>query len=588
MTGRTCQLCGKPLSRFSVGSGGDFCSREHRSQFRLRLGMDRLTEANKVASLMRRRENAKAFPAAQLTTDYKGSPRAAGPIRVPVSQAALRTRPLLTVALEPTAISAVSRGPRPLRPAANPAGSVARLLESTDSFTGRQTRPMLPTRSIQFSAQLLAAGIARSRSGSSSIKQRRREATLGWSLARTCFGVDGIQIRPAPLAIRSAQEPQKALPLTSSADRGRDLRVSGGSGFRLPAMRIRVISFDGPRAASLVNSTQPRNTMAASRPKGADARRADMRFTIRGLLGPTPPTRNGAVHFHWPSVLAPGGSVPRQAAFAARTCSVEWSVVAPCAPELRLKNGVARMRDSGNPLPVAAGATPHGIESAQRVTLVAFEPQDAPVPCSPSALHDALVAGMQFGLTAIKKTESSGDATIEEHFDAGLQNWLGETGDWKVDVAGVRAGSLALFTPSMESSNYLLEFLARIENRTISWVFRAASFTDYYQAILAVAPAGGYEFRRSAVIDGVAETPIGCPVGPASQGPTAKTAVTVRTRVSGSEFIVSLDGKVIDTWTDSRLATGGIGFVGAPDDRARLYWVKVTPAGHNNKEYSKK
>jgi len=45
MNGRTCQLCGKPLSRFTVGSGGDFCSREHRNQYRLRAGMDRLQGA---------------------------------------------------------------------------------------------------------------------------------------------------------------------------------------------------------------------------------------------------------------------------------------------------------------------------------------------------------------------------------------------------------------------------------------------------------------------------------------------------------------------------------------------------------------
>src|SRR5581483_4409920 len=66
MSVKTCQLCGKALSRMRVGSDGDFCSREHRNQFRLRKGMDRLMEANKVASLMRRRENPKQIPLAQL------------------------------------------------------------------------------------------------------------------------------------------------------------------------------------------------------------------------------------------------------------------------------------------------------------------------------------------------------------------------------------------------------------------------------------------------------------------------------------------------------------------------------------------
>ena len=60
MSVRTCQLCGKPLSRIRVGGGsGEFCSREHRNQYRLRRGMDQLEEANALASVMRRREQLK-------------------------------------------------------------------------------------------------------------------------------------------------------------------------------------------------------------------------------------------------------------------------------------------------------------------------------------------------------------------------------------------------------------------------------------------------------------------------------------------------------------------------------------------------
>src|ERR1700733_13365902 len=66
MSVRTCQFCEKPLSRLRVGGDGDFCSKEHRNQFRLRAGMDRLAEGNKVASLRRRRENARQIPPASL------------------------------------------------------------------------------------------------------------------------------------------------------------------------------------------------------------------------------------------------------------------------------------------------------------------------------------------------------------------------------------------------------------------------------------------------------------------------------------------------------------------------------------------
>jgi hypothetical protein len=102
-----------------------------------------------------------------------------------------------------------------------------------------------------------------------------------------------------------------------------------------------------------------------------------------------------------------------------------------------------------------------------------------------------------------------------------------------------------------------------------------------------VAPAGGYELRRHASIGGLAEAAVVKLIPPAAPN-TGKTAVTVRMRVAGNEFTVSLDGQVIDTWTDARISAGGIGFVGAPEERARLYWVKVTPIGHSSKEFSKR
>jgi hypothetical protein len=61
MPAKTCLHCGKTLVFIRVGAGGDFCSREHRNQYQLRRGMDCLAEANKVATLARRRETPKAL-----------------------------------------------------------------------------------------------------------------------------------------------------------------------------------------------------------------------------------------------------------------------------------------------------------------------------------------------------------------------------------------------------------------------------------------------------------------------------------------------------------------------------------------------
>ena len=583
MNGRVCQFCEKPLSRFSIGSGGDFCSREHRNQFRLRLGMDRLQEANKVASLMRRRENAKVIPATQLARDSQLLPRIAPHLPIPVRPPAVLSLRLRAAAREAPHMVANSRPLLPPFQAAAAIRSAARALESAAFFTDRQARPFLPaSRTAPLRAGIAAAGAVAARRAGRLAAEGRRAAEVGLRLRLPRIGDDGIQVRPLQSAPQNCREPQRLLRLNSSADRGRELRVSGGIGFRLPALRIHPVPLAGPRTTSLVRATGPRAIGAASRPRNPPAGTppAMMRFAVRDLLGPTPPRQASAAGFHWPDAIANGPEFPRQAAAAQRLCGVDWLAPVPAMPRVRHENGVARLRPPER-VPSLAVPQARGIKSMQRLTLVAFQPPETPFECAPTALYGSLVSGMHFGAAPARKADPA-PATLEEHFDAGLQNWVGGTGDWKVDVAGVRTGSLALYSPSLELPGYLLEFLTRIESRGVTWVFRAANLADYYQATLAMAPGGGYELRRGAVTGGAAEPLTVRPV--TASIPPGKTAVTVRTRVAGNVFTVSLDGQAIDTWTDSRLTSGGIGFVSAPEERARLYWVKVSPLGGLSKE----
>jgi hypothetical protein len=62
--------------------------------------------------------------------------------------------------------------------------------------------------------------------------------------------------------------------------------------------------------------------------------------------------------------------------------------------------------------------------------------------------------------------------------------------------------------------------------------------------------------------------------------------MTVRMSVAGPVFSISIDGNTIESCQDDRLAAGGIGFMGAPDDRARLYWVRVHSPAAPSKEHS--
>jgi hypothetical protein len=165
---------------------------------------------------------------------------------------------------------------------------------------------------------------------------------------------------------------------------------------------------------------------------------------------------------------------------------------------------------------------------------------------------------------------------VEENFSSGCGNWVGGVADWRLDAAGARTGSLALFVPSIELVDYEMEFLVRVENRSVTWVFRAADVRNNYRAALRATPEGGYEFTRSATIAGAAEPAVSAPVSVSSN---ARTALAVRTSVKGSEFAVFVEGQAVDRWSDDRLPVGGVGFGGAADDRARLYWMRLTYSG---------
>jgi hypothetical protein len=174
---------------------------------------------------------------------------------------------------------------------------------------------------------------------------------------------------------------------------------------------------------------------------------------------------------------------------------------------------------------------------------------------------------------------------IEEHFGGGWDNWRGGMSGWKVDVAGVRPGPLAVFVPTMELIDYELEFLARIDTRSVTWVIRAAGEDEYLRCTLTAIPGGELEFSRTAVIAGAAQPPV---LAPQRIPGKPRAAMTIGTVVSGDSFTVTVDGNTIDSWDDDRFPMGGVGFIGTPTDRARLYWVRISSSELSAKEYQTK
>jgi hypothetical protein len=167
-----------------------------------------------------------------------------------------------------------------------------------------------------------------------------------------------------------------------------------------------------------------------------------------------------------------------------------------------------------------------------------------------------------------------------EDFRGGLDEWQ-TRGDlataWSFDSNGfVKPGPLALYRPSLALTDYDAQFLGLIDKKALNFVARAQDFENYYVVKLVVLKPGPLPtigVSRYAVIDGKAE-PRKDTIAPIDARPDMLYRVTLN--VHGDTFLLTMQGKVVDSWTDSRLKRGGIGFFSARGEESRLRWVQVT------------
>ena len=167
-----------------------------------------------------------------------------------------------------------------------------------------------------------------------------------------------------------------------------------------------------------------------------------------------------------------------------------------------------------------------------------------------------------------------------DDFRTGLDAWESRsnlTRSWSYDAAGfVRPGPLAVFKPTVELSDYRFEFLGEIDQRAMGWAFRAQDLNNYYAMKFVVVKPGPLPLMRIvhyAVINGKE--------GPHIEKPlpiTVRADMLYRIEVNaqGGDFTIMAQGQVVDFWSDSRLAHGGIGFFCNRGERARLRWVEVS------------
>ena len=191
-------------------------------------------------------------------------------------------------------------------------------------------------------------------------------------------------------------------------------------------------------------------------------------------------------------------------------------------------------------------------------------------------------SGVQTVFASFKSRISSRAAVeLSEDFRTGLADWQGSRQDWaenwSYDQAGfVRPGNLALFKPTVGLSDYSFEFLGQIENRALSWVYRAKDARNYYLGRLVITrggPVPEVSLVRSLVKNG-RESKQRLTV--LTMNLRTDTIYRVRVDVNGSDFTTSVLGQVVDTFTDGSHPQGGIGFYGGRGETSRIRWVEVS------------
>ena len=140
----------------------------------------------------------------------------------------------------------------------------------------------------------------------------------------------------------------------------------------------------------------------------------------------------------------------------------------------------------------------------------------------------------------------------------------------------MRPGPLAIYRPSVGLTDYQMQFLGLIDKKALSWVVRAADFDNYYvikMTVLKPGPVPTLGITRYAVINGKAQNRADTPV-PISARPDMLYRVLVD--IHEDTFSLIVQGQMVDTWSEPRLAHGGVGFFSASGEESRVRWVQVT------------
>jgi hypothetical protein len=268
------------------GAGDEFCSREHRNQYRLRQGMERLAEANQVASVVRRRENPRQIPPEQLRSHGNDTPRGflesrrvsanPGAFRVPHLTPAAAALPATTRFLQPLADGSPAAIELPAPPL-----SVRGVVPAT-APRAALTAHVAPAPPMQLRARIAAVSSGRR----AAVAPRRKPSP------REFRG----QLKA--ISTLDAGRPRKV----ATPVKGRALRVSMAAGFRVPEWKLGATSAARPEIAGMQWPGARPVTAAAT--SAAEPMASAIAVAEPELRIPAAPPLAFSGRFRWPGAIA--------------------------------------------------------------------------------------------------------------------------------------------------------------------------------------------------------------------------------------------------------------------------------------------
>jgi hypothetical protein len=117
--------------------------------------------------------------------------------------------------------------------------------------------------------------------------------------------------------------------------------------------------------------------------------------------------------------------------------------------------------------------------------------------------------------------------------------------------------------------------LTQIDQKALGFAYRAKDENNYYAAKISIQKPGPdpiMSLVRYPVIGGQQGKPVEVPIRMVAHN---DTPYRVRLTVSARGYSTSIEGLLVDFWSDERLTSGGFGFFTDAGESARVYWMKL-------------